>query len=256
MTRAFWAPMFVLLSACGEPKAAEEAERQICRRAAEAIGTRLNAHDADRERLDKARAKGVGIAGAEELAVLLAAYDMKATFEVGRELGKRCLSIRVESPCRESFAIRTTWLDEAGPAFAQLEQLQNGIRGAPPCGRARDEEIASRGVPVCALVAETLHVDSSALARAQGAWPLALDERGLVSPTTQLAAESVSRWRAMVDIGLALLPACRSASVVSSCSKLRDGLQGADPSELVDRVSQLGAAFREGAACTARSQSP
>lgn len=252
MNRASWLPFLTFVACARDSDGGDATEREICRRAGEAITARTKAHAADRPRLKKAKERGPNVSGAEQLASLTALHDMNATFEVGVAIGKRCLSIRTDSPCAGPLGVHSPQVDDLDQAFGRLEQLVRGVEGSPPCGRAREEQVAAPGVPACKLVAEVFQVPDAELARVKAAWPPSLDEQGSLAITAHLATEFMGTWRAQVDLGLAVLPACAPAEVVRSCKPLRDGLLDSKPEDLVARVRQLDAAFSERTPCPGR----
>lgn len=237
--------------ACGSRASDDRRKEQdICRRLEARIAARSDAHQVDRARLEEARAAGPQPRG-DLLALMPAVYDLVATHGVARDLGARCLSRDEKSPCEPALTLTPFLLEGLDHAFEQLDLLQRGMAGAGPCARRANEAPALSGTSPCAIIAFHLRADSASVASAAKGWPLALEPGGAPAEAARSAAMQVSQWRALIDYGLAVAPACLSAETLATCEKLRDGLHEAGPESLAARVNDLGEAFNKGTPCGA-----
>ena len=222
----------------GNPEA--RLAEQICTRLADRLESRLRAHQADLGLLRTwARSDGPARSTHDLSATV---NDAVATHRAVVVLGPFCADVKNVEACSPTRSL--TFLDDVDGAFRHTRTLLDGVRGKGPCA----PDLAVRRAS-CFNMELHLNVGDQKLEMVHEGWANPTDERGLETRYAGYAAVQMAWWRALVDYGIALAPVC-APRAATSCEHLRDGLAGATPEDLADRVRALRRAIQEGTACS------
>lgn len=233
-------------AACGSSGSRDaDVGDQLCARLADRLEERVCVHEADLPVLRSWATTG----GEHRIDVLLSPTlnDLWATDSQVKELGPACSAPSAAAPC----ARRVRPLEDVDDAVARLRMRLDGVRGTGPCA----PDPAARRRATCHLIDDQLGVDADELSRVRDGWSTPVDGRGLFTKYALFAADTMARWRALLDYSLAVVPVCVPRAA-ATCAYLRDGLHDASPDELAARLRTLQAAFRDGAPCASAAVPP
>lgn len=207
----------------------------ICRRLGDRIEARRGAYAAD---LPALRAwSGAGLATRFGRRFDAIVNDLRETYRMARALGDTCIEYPSPPACRTPLDV----LDNPDAVLEGMQRLADGFRRVGPCAPdagARRDETCHRvelwlGMPT----------DEELMNNVRAGLSTPFDANGLPTQYADLAAQTMSEWRAVIDFGLALAPACAPQGIAAGCEGLREGFAGATPDDLVGRVRALQNAY-------------
>ncbi len=213
---------------------------EICARLADRLEVRLRAHESD---LPLLRAWAVDELTKTRHLLTPTVNDAAASHRVLDAVAPECSLDAVPRACAATTP--SFVLGDPEGSLRRMRLLLDGLRGRGPCARP---DPTGRQRADCGAMEIFLRISPDEVDRVREGSSTPFDTEGHMTRYASEAAETMARWRALVDYGLALAPIC-APRAADSCVRLRDGLPDIGPDELVARLRALDAAFRTGTSC-------